>query len=330
MDKMKENINHKVDIKDFFKKLIQFLYLDGNYKKRSFILDNFASGLCYRMREEFYPETEEIYWLATVADLFGSTKNDDFFTVGHHKIYTRILQIYSILRYDFNNNPTRNNDELNKYLNQLLDNKLKILDIPLSYISDYFNEGLPQERIRKFKMFNSLTVKYNLYIYDLIAPINYDYSCGLKEWINKNDEPLSNIYKPFPTLEFCRGIVNIEKLEKSSIIQNRFYNLLSLLEEGKNITKPQRATLRNLLRQSELLSQIHNSFETRKIGLYLWDMCKNPLNPDLIDYNDLINNLYNINIRASRSKNDFRRTMLSYLNKTDECIKKGKFLPYTN
>lgn len=315
---------------DTFLKLKQFLYLDGNYKKRSFILDNFASGLCYRMWEEFYTASDEICALTNITNMYRITnyKNIDKFI--DDKTFTRLLQLYGMGYFGAYNYRTADIWELNKYLHQLLENEIMRLKIPLSYIAYYFERGMFREKRQTFRKFNSLSLKYKLYIYDLISPINYDYSNCLKEWIAKKDEPEDNIYAPFPTQDFGSGMVNIEELKKSNLNQKRLLGLLSLISNGDEIKRNHGPALRNMLTHSHLLSQLHQSYETRRIGLYLWDMCKNPLNPEQIDYDDLINYLYNINIRYSSSKEEFRRMMRIYIDKSTECIKQGKFLPYTN
>lgn len=217
-----------------------------------------------------------------------------------------------------------------KNLYNLLENEIERLKVPLSFISYYFERDPSVAKHRGFRKFNYLSLKYKLYIYDLISPINYDYSNCLKEWNAKKDEPEDNIYAPFPTQDFGSGMVNIEELKKSNLNQKRLLGLLSLISNEDEIKRNHGPALRNMLTHSHLLSQLHQSYETIRIGLYLWDMCKNPLNPEQIDYDDLINYLYNINIRSSSSKEEFKRMMRIYIDKSTECIKQGKFLPYTN
>lgn len=334
MDKKKKKRKKKEKIRAFnsdtFLKLKQFLYLDGNYKKRSFILDNFASGLCYRMWEEFYTASEEICTLTEITNLYRIANYKNVDKLINYKTYTRLLQLYGVGYVGAYNYRTADIWELNRYLYQLFENEIMRLKIPISCIGYYFEKGMFREKRQTFKKFNSLSLKYKIYIYDLISPINYDYSNCLKEWLYRKDEPEYNIYAPFPTLEFGSGIVDTEELKKSNLIQKRLLDLLSLIANGNEIKRNHGPTLSNILKQSQLLSHIYQSFETRRIGLYLWDMCNNPLNQDLIDYNDLINYLYNIKIRASSSKENFRRLMLSYLEQTNECIKQRKFLPFTN
>lgn len=83
---------------DTFLKLKQFLYLDGNYKNRSFIVDNFSSGLCYRMWEEFYTASEGICELAKITNMYRFANYNDVKSVDV-KTYTRLLQLYAVYKF---------------------------------------------------------------------------------------------------------------------------------------------------------------------------------------------------------------------------------------
>lgn len=329
MDKREDNLIPEAMINDLFLKLKQFFFLDGNYKKRLFILENVQSNLYNKLNNYYNSQYGEIYILSAAADLMRNFYKKNFYSF-NPRPYIRALQIYSLLNNDYKSRHIKINKKFRAYLTRILNDNLSTLDIPSSYLRDYFKEGNARERRKIFETFNTVSTKYKLFINNLLSSIKFDYTNGLKEWIYNEDVLETSIFEPFPTLELGSELVDIKYLVEHKTIKNRLLKLLPKIVNGKEITTTEYPTLRNILQKSESLSHLHGSFSTRKLGLYLWDMCDNPLNPNKVNYTILVNELYNNNIRESQSKEDFRRNMLTYINITRECIKHGKFRPYTN
>lgn len=328
MDKVKAKNKRKEKIANIRLNIKHLMYFDGNYKKRYFIINNYKSD-DYIEQKKLYLRQKEL--LETYLKSYCSPLR----ILSCVKEAFRILQLYTITNYRLENpciiNPDKPSNENFDKRQHMYREEQFILMKDNSTIDSYFIQEYTSQYkniLSDFRRFTVLSLRFGLYIYDLFSNINFIYSSDLSGWVYNENIPDRDIYYPIPDIRWMRDFIDIENLKKHNTTRKRFLKLLSMIMDEQELEKPQESTFISIFIKSNLLSQLHSSFSTRMIGLYLWDLCKNPLNTNTCNPNELIEEMYINKIKEFKSKVVFFRAMRSYLTHTDKCIQSGKFLPY--
>lgn len=340
MDKSKDNLIPEFMINDLFLKLKQFLFLDGNYKQRHFIINNMTKN----MQDTYKHYQNEISSL----ELYNLYSEDidflPFISKGHFKNEIMIFQIYIALSYNLfiaDKETDEDTGEQKLYFDELFKNLLNQYGYEKTYFDKFLNLQANEEssetikflasdgkRIKNFIEFTLLSIKYGLFINDLFS-VPPDLSIEeIRDWINIEDVNDTDIFFPFPRFNLTNKMFDLNRFENHPIPKNRFSEAINKIYNDKKLERLFFSSIRSALRGSRVFSQIHSSFVTRKLGLFLWDQCKHPHKTNKCKFTEICEKLYHQKVYASSSQEDFNRIMRMYLNFTDKCIKDGKFLPY--
>lgn len=179
------------------------------------------------------------------------------------------------------------------------------------------------KRISIYSGFSQLSREYGLFISDLISPPSkIDISIKIDDI---NDEL---IYLPFPTLDNINNYARYDIANnKSRCILTRIYSALDKLICDMSLDNDLEIKWFNLIfTQSNLFSQIKRSFDSRILGLWLWDKLHNPFLKEEISFPKLVEDLYE-KVETDLDIDDFKRTMRKNIATAINCINSGKILP---
>lgn len=285
-------------------KLHDYLFFEGQYKKRCFLKDNFKEyEVAFHRYNEFFNNIKEILYRYMTID-----PDDDFqpFFNVENQINERIKQLqifYSCM--------------CNSYMYDIYRNMI----YQNNFCSHFYEYNSCSEIVCKFCM---LSEKYGLFINDIFSKFEIEKISSLDTQID-----ISKIYKPYPDISgMNKYFKNEEYMSMNNIKKKRFYNTVDKMSSGRELTRPEKSLANKSLKTSVVSAWYKRSYTSRRIGLCIWDNCVNPLNKNKITLEKVIGELYHSNVGVSFGKEDFNRSMKRILNNTIECIDKRSLVPF--
>lgn len=284
-------------------KLRQFLFFEGNYKKRCFLKDNFEQYkeylICYNKLFEYIRINLYRYILIDPDDDFDplfSEKSQIIEAIEQLQIFYLCIK----------------NCELRSYLSlvERFDFCRCLMEL------DFFKENIPK--------FNTISEKYGLFISDIMS--EYDPENAIQFDIsNKNLE----IYKPYPDISIMNRYIENEKYSLMGDIQKkRFYNLLKKICTDDKLKRVEKSLFCRSVANSIANNDYNKSNKSRIIGLWIWDKCFNPFKFENVSLNQAIRELENGNFANTYKKEDFGRCMKRIIKNTRESIEKCTVVPF--
>lgn len=284
-------------------KLREFLFFEGQYKKRCFLRDNFEKYEAdIHLYNVFFNNIRMFLYRYMLVD-----PDDDFqpFFDEEKQISERIEQLqifYSCMC----------NSDMYKIYRSMIEK--------YDFCNYFYKYNHWVEVVRKFCI---VSEKYGLFISDIFSTYKIEKITMLDAKIEN-----SEIYKPYPDISAMNNYLNYEDYASMKNIQkNRFYTLIDKLSTGKELTRPEKSLASSLLKKSVANNCYKYSYKSRKIGLWIWDSYINPLNKK-ITLKMAIDNLCQSEITDSFGEEDFNRSMKRILNNTIESIEKRSVVPF--
>ena len=285
-------------------KLLEYLFFEGQYKKRCFIRDNFKKYEGYLDEySDFFNSIRRLSYSHMLAD-----PNDTFhpFFDEERQISERIGQIqifYSCMC---------NSGMYSVYRNMIAD---------YNFCSILYEQNSCNELICRFCM---LSETYGLFINDIFS--NYEI-----EGITSLDTQINDlgIYKPYPGISAMNNYFSHEEYSSMKAIRRkRFSNMVNKISSDNDLTRPEKSLASASLKISKANARYKKSYISRRIGLWIWDNCISPLNKNKIILKNAIDELHESNVGVSFGDEDFNRSMKRILNNAIKCIDKRSLVPF--
>lgn len=284
--------------------LLEYLFFEGQYKKRCFIRDHFKEYEEYLHEyNAFFTNVRRLSYVHMSA-----YPNDTFhpFFDEERQISERIGQIqifYSCMC---------NSDLYDIYRNMIND---------YDFCSILYEQHPCNELICRFCM---LSEKYGLFINDIFSNYEIEGITSLDTQING-----SEVYKPYPDTSAMNNYFDHEEYSSMKIIKKkRFLDTVNKISSDNDLTRPEKSLASASLKTSKANARYKKSDISRRIGLWIWDNCISPLNTNKITLEKVIDELYQSKAGIKFGEEDFSRSMKRILNNTIKCIDNRSVVPF--